>query len=124
MDWKSVAASRHIVTAIIYLSLLLCRIGVYAKKVQGVRIHIDSNIPTARGLGSSATCIVAGITAASAMFHNAMNKYEIFDLAAKLEGHPDNVAPAIFGALCVSFMEEGHASMIRYGSKRICILLP
>lgn len=88
------------------------------KKVQGVRIHIDSNIPTARGLGSSATCIVAGITAASAMFQNAMNKYEIFDLAAKLEGHPDNVAPAIFGALCVSFMEEGHASMIRYGIKK------
>ena len=52
------------------------------------------------------------------MFHNAMNKYEIFDLAAKLEGHPDNVAPAIFGALCVSFMEEGHASMIRYGIKK------
>ena len=88
------------------------------KKVTGVRIHVESSIPFARGLGSSADCIVAGITAASTMFHNAMNKYEIFDLATKLEGHPDNVAPAIFGALCVSFTEEGHASMIRYGIKR------
>ncbi|MFR4219508.1 MAG: hypothetical protein ACLT16_18010 [[Clostridium] innocuum] len=35
-----------------------------------------------------------------------------------MEGHPDNIAPAIFGGLCVSFMEEGKPNMIRYGVKR------
>lgn len=88
------------------------------KSVSGIRIHVDTDIPYARGLGSSATCIVAGLAGANALFHNPMNKYELFDLATQMEGHPDNIAPAIFGALCVSFMDEGKPNMIRYGIKR------
>lgn len=86
--------------------------------VTGVRICVDTNIPYARGLGSSATCIVAGIAGANAMFQNRMNKYEIFALATEMEGHPDNIAPAVFGALCVSFMEDGKPNMIKYGVKK------
>ncbi|MEG0361708.1 MAG: homoserine kinase [Longicatena sp.] len=88
------------------------------ENVSGVRICVESDIPYARGLGSSATCIVAGIVGANALFKNPMNKYEIFALATQLEGHPDNIAPAIFGALCVSFMEEEKPSMIKYGVKK------
>ena len=83
-----------------------------------VRITVDTDIPYARGLGSSATCIVAGLAGANALFQNRMNRYELFDLATRMEGHPDNIAPAIFGGLCVSFMEEGKPNMIRYGVKR------
>ena len=86
--------------------------------VPGIRITVDTDIPYARGLGSSATCIVAGLAGANALFQNRMNRYELFDLATRMEGHPDNIAPAIFGELCVSFMEEGKPNMIRYGVKR------
>lgn len=95
--------------------------------VQGLKIHVHSEVPYTRGLGSSATCIVAGIGAASAMMNNRLNKYEIFDLATQMEGHPDNVAPAVFGGLCVSFMDQGKANMIRFGVKsnlRFVALIP
>ncbi|MEF2783188.1 homoserine kinase [Erysipelotrichaceae bacterium HCN-30851] len=88
------------------------------KQVNGVHIHIDSPIPYARGLGSSAICIVAGLAGANALFHEPMNRYELFALATEMEGHPDNVAPAIFGGLCVSFMEDEKPNMIRFGVKR------
>lgn len=95
-----------------------CKACAYLKvAVPGLSMHVETNIPYARGLGSSATCIVAGITGANALFSHRMNKYEIFELATEMEGHPDNVAPAIFGALCVSFMENDKPSMIRYGIK-------
>lgn len=53
-----------------------------------------------------------------ALVGSPLNKYELFDLATQMEGHPDNIAPAIFGGLCVSFMEEGKPNMIRYGIKK------
>ena len=84
----------------------------------GLRIQVDTNVPYARGMGSSATCIVAGLYGANALSGNKMNKYEIFHLATEMEGHPDNVAPAIFGGLCVSFMDGKEANMIRFGVKR------
>ena len=67
---------------------------------------MDTNIPYTRGLGSSATCIVAGLAGANALVGSPLNKYELFDLATQMEGHPDNIAPAIFGGLCVSFMDS------------------
>lgn len=91
----------------------------YMKKaISGIHIHVDTAIPYARGLGSSATCIVAGIAGANALCKNRMNRYEMFALATRIEGHPDNIAPAIFGALCISFMDEGKPNMIKYGIKR------
>lgn len=83
--------------------------------LQKLHIHVESNIPDARGLGSSAICIVAGLAGANAMCGNRMNKYELFQLAAEMEGHADNVAPAIFGGLCASFQDEDGFRMIRYG---------
>lgn len=95
-----------------------CKACAYMKvELPPIHMHVSTNIPYARGMGSSATCIVAGITGANALFGHKMNKYEIFDLATEMEGHPDNIAPAIFGGLCISFMEEGKPNMIRYGIK-------
>lgn len=96
--------------------------------IPGLAIEIDaSGVPEARGLGSSAVCIVAGAMAANAFFQNRLNKYEIFDICTAMEGHPDNVAPAIFGSLTVSFMEDDKPSMIRYlvnRDLRFCAIIP
>lgn len=98
------------------------------ESVPGVSITIDSkDVPEARGMGSSAVCIVAGAMAANAFFDNRLNKYEIFDICTQMEGHPDNVAPAIFGSLTVSFMDEGKPNMIRYlvnPDLRFCAMIP
>ena len=73
---------------------------------KGVNIHCESQVPYTRGLGSSSTCIVAGIVGAFAFKDKTDDRQEILELATKIEGHPDNVAPAIFGGLTVSVMEE------------------
>ncbi len=57
------------------------------------------NVPVARGLGSSATCIVAGIMAASYFAGKELTKDEIINIGTEIEGHPDNVAPAVLGNL-------------------------
>ena len=62
----------------------------------------DISIPFSRGLGSSAALIVGGIYSANALSNNNMSTNEILDLATKIEGHPDNVAPAILGGLTIS----------------------
>ncbi len=76
-----------------------------------LHIHIESDIPFARGLGSSATCIVAGLAAAWEVHGQPAPRHEILALAAGMEGHPDNVAPAIFGNLCTTVMDRDQAVM-------------
>lgn len=66
----------------------------------------EHNIPTSRGLGSSASCIVAGIMIANDILGNPLSKEEVFQLASSIEGHPDNVAPLIFGGFTCSFKED------------------
>jgi homoserine kinase len=84
------------------------------ESITGLKMVVDTNVPYARGMGSSATCIVAGIAGASAMFNNKMTLDEIFQLATEMEGHPDNIAPAVFGSLCVSIMDEGKAYVTQF----------
>lgn len=67
----------------------------------GLRFKISSEIPLAAGLGSSAAAIVAGLTAADHLFELGNSREELFELAAELEGHPDNVAAAIYGGIVV-----------------------
>lgn len=64
-------------------------------------------IPASRGLGSSANVIVAGCKAANMLYgHNKLTNDEIFQIATNIEGHPDNIAPAVFGGLTASVMFE------------------
>ncbi|MGN1342962.1 MAG: homoserine kinase [Traorella sp.] len=76
------------------------------KDIIPVSVKLDSQIPISRGLGSSASCIVAGIWAANKLLNYPMNKEQCLDLATQIEGHPDNVAPAIYGNLCSSFIDD------------------
>ena len=63
----------------------------------GIAFRLRSEIPLARGLGSSAAAIVAGLFAADHLFELALSKEEMLVRATELEGHPDNVAAAIYG---------------------------
>lgn len=68
--------------------------------------QVKQDIPTSRGLGSSASCIVTGILIANDILGNPLSKDEIFQIASDIEGHPDNVAPLIYGGFTCSFKEE------------------
>ena len=72
----------------------------------GVKIDICTNIPLGRGLGSSATCIIAGVIAANILSESNLSKKEILNIATEIEGHPDNIAPALFGNMIVSLYEN------------------
>lgn len=67
----------------------------------GIEFRIGGQIPLARGLGSSAAAIVAGLTAADHMFELGFDRQDIFERANEIEGHPDNVAAAMFGGFVV-----------------------
>lgn len=66
-----------------------------------VAFGIDSPIPLARGLGSSAAAIVAGLVAADHLYELGNSRDALFALAAEIEGHPDNVAAALYGGIVV-----------------------
>jgi homoserine kinase len=68
----------------------------------GLRFEIRSEIPFTRGLGSSAAAIVAGLMAADHLFELALERDELYRRAVALEGHPDNVAAAIYGGIALA----------------------
>ena len=83
--------------------------------------NIKTDIPIARGLGSSAALIVAGAYAANALYGNALSSQEVFEITNSIEGHPDNIAPALFGGLCTSIVENGKPITQKYPvSDKIC----
>jgi homoserine kinase len=67
----------------------------------GISFRLRSEIPLSRGLGSSASAIVAGLFAADHLFELALSREEMLVRATELEGHPDNVAAAIYGGFVV-----------------------
>jgi homoserine kinase len=67
------------------------------KAVPGVNIDIQMDVPLARGLGSSATAIVGGLIGANLLAGSPLSQAEIGELATEIEGHPDNVVPALMG---------------------------
>lgn len=71
-----------------------------------LEITLYNNIPIARGLGSSAACIVGGIVAASHLAGKALSTDEILYHAVKIEGHPDNIVPALAGGFCISMVDN------------------
>ncbi len=67
----------------------------------GIAFRVQSEIPLSRGLGSSAAAIVAGLAAADHLFELALDPDEMLVRAAEIEGHPDNVAAAIYGGFVI-----------------------
>ncbi|WP_285240765.1 homoserine kinase [Pseudarthrobacter sp. MEB009] len=79
---------------------------------RGLRVTAQNVNPHGRGLGSSASAVVAAVTAANAMVPTASSRGKnwILQLTSELEGHPDNVAPAIFGGLALSWQDSDRYS--------------
>ena len=97
------------------------------KIAKGIKIKIVDEVPICRGLGSSATCIIAGLMAANYLSESNLPKDEILKLATEIEGHPDNVAPAIYGNMIVSFMENNkifHDTIKVPDNLRFCAMVP
>ena len=80
--------------------------------LQPRRLKMISDIPLARGLGSSSSVIVAGIELANQLGNLKLSDQDKLQLATKIEGHPDNVAPAIYGNLVIASSVEGQVSAV------------
>ncbi|HEY2335057.1 MAG TPA: homoserine kinase [Solirubrobacterales bacterium] len=76
----------------------------------GIAFRLKSEIPLARGLGSSAAAIVAGLFAADHLFELALSSEEMLARASEIEGHPDNVAAAIYGGFVICGPGDGDSS--------------
>lgn len=82
--------------------------------VPAVSIDIDASIPVSRGLGSSAAMLAGGALAASLLLGAGLSPHNLLDITAPLEGHPDNLAPALLGGLTASMMSDGKVYTVRY----------
>jgi len=93
------------------------RAGLRASSALGAaawRIEVSSMIPSARGLGSSAAAIVAGVVLGAAVGRRTVDADELLALAAGLEGHPDNVAAALYGGFTVALSDDGGITLRRF----------
>ncbi|MDD3852330.1 MAG: homoserine kinase [Syntrophomonadaceae bacterium] len=70
----------------------------------GVHLEINNNIPVGKGLGSSAAAIVAGFFAANELIDNSFTAEELVNWAVQLEGHADNIIPAVYGGLTTAMI--------------------
>ena len=86
----------------------------FSEKFKGAIIRMENHIPMSRGLGSSAAAIVAGLFAANEIVGKPFNKNDILKFATEIEGHPDNVAPAIFGGFTVSVVDRGQVQTFSF----------
>lgn len=85
------------------------------KKVPDYRVNIvESQVPISRGLGSSATLIVGGLVLANELEGRVLSDDQLLTLASEIEGHPDNVAPAIFGGVVISAERGGKIIYRKY----------
>ncbi|MGQ9622810.1 MAG: homoserine kinase [Candidatus Caldatribacteriaceae bacterium] len=73
----------------------------------GLKVKAQNAIPIARGLGSSAACIAAGVTVANTLSGGKLTLEEMLEVALLLEGHPDNIVPAFLGGFTIALLKEG-----------------
>lgn len=77
-----------------------------------VKITQENNIPFARGLGSSAACIVGGILAANKLLNNKLSFDEMLSIAVSMDGHPDNVLPVFTGGLTAATIHDDKTDFV------------
>lgn len=98
--------------------------------VPGIRLHCRNKIPHSRGLGSSSAAIVGGICLARGLVAGGsllMDDDAVFSLAARMEGHPDNVAPAFYGGFTVALSDKDsvHATSVAVDPRvKVVVFVP
>lgn len=80
----------------------------FGQEVPGLRLKAHNLIPHGRGMGSSGAAVVSGIVAAKGLLAGVVeiSDQDLLELATEIEGHPDNVAPALFGGLTIAWTDE------------------
>lgn len=100
---------------------------VCGKKLGGLKLVQTNNIPMTRGLGSSSACIVAGLVGANHLLGNPLNQDDLVDLAAQIEGHPDNTAPALLGGIVTAVFDGRRVHWVKqevYTKLRFVAMIP
>ena len=72
----------------------------------GLHLDLDIDVPLARGLGSSSSAIIGGLVAANAMLGAPFDRQALLEMAIDIEGHPDNVTPALVGGMTLSHASD------------------
>jgi len=99
-------------TNLVYRSFLKgCAIA--RARVPNISLLQKNAIPVARGLGSSASAIIAGLVIARKVFGEALKEEVLVNAAAELEGHPDNTMAAYYGGVVINYLENRHYSAVR-----------
>ena len=94
------------------------------KTLPTCKVIVDSQIPLARGLGSSASAVVAGIELANQLCNLSLSTEEKLQYATEIEGHPDNVAPALFGGFVITAASaDGDVNFIKIPDLDLDIVL-
>lgn len=97
------------------------------RELPPVRVEIQTDIPLARGLGSSAAALVAGLVAANVLLGEPLGQDELLDMAAREEGHADNVAPALLGGIAVATLDKVGTHFVRLSPPEhlgVTVLIP
>lgn len=81
----------------------------------GLRVRCINQIPLASGMGSSTAALLTGLLGANALLGSPLDKFDLLNLATSIEGHPDNVSPALFGGLTLgAIKDDGRVLMHQY----------
>ncbi len=100
---------------------------VCGKKLEGLTLRQTNAIPMARGLGSSSACIIAGLVGANKMLGDPLTKDDLVDLAAQIEGHPDNTAPALLGGIVTAVFDGRKVHWVKqevYTNLKFAAIIP
>lgn len=82
-------------------------------QLPGIQLTLSNTIPLSRGLGSSSAAIIGGLVAANTLLDKPFSSEDLLSLATELEGHPDNVAPALYGGFTISVMQGEQVTCLR-----------
>ena len=110
---------RNLVTKAFYRSYEVCGVT----PPEGVRIQSQNGIPPGSGLGSSAAAILAGLCGANEILGQPFDQESLLKLGSDLEGHPDNIAPALLGGLIISALVDDQIVTRRYEIPEITIVI-
>lgn len=100
---------------------------VCGRKLSGLKLVQTNQIPMTRGLGSSSACIVAGLVGANTLLGNPLGTDDLVDLAAQIEGHPDNTAPALLGGIVTAVFDGRRVHWVKqevYTKLRFVAMIP
>ncbi len=101
--------------------------NVCGKSLKGLKIVQENNIPMTRGLGSSSACIVGGLVGANTLMGNPLTLDELVNFSAEIEGHPDNVAPALLGGIVTAVFDGQEVHWVKqevHTSLKFVVIIP